>query len=375
MIKQILVILLTIGASFSATAQESAPVNEVSIVALIITSGPQTSVSTSVAHTLESLDAQTLMAVGPTASELRSILKRFAAAAIDTDIALVFFEGAVLKIDDREFIAPAGIALTRPSDLLTRAIPISALARATALAAHGGAVLVHATGPNTGLISGVTRAEMAPAPRTGTSPILFAASGAATALAEGLSRIAGFEGDIDLNEALGQLAALSGVTISQLPTRTALLRKITLPEVVATEPPTPSTPPAAASSIIPNLPHIGAASTDAVQVPEADTAVISPTTETDETGTVQDIAEPPEVQVPNEDLELSLDVLRAMQSALSRAQKRSIQRHLRDLHFYSGLIDGMFGRQSERAISAYQESIGAKVTGVLTPVQLEDLSE
>jgi peptidoglycan hydrolase-like protein with peptidoglycan-binding domain len=75
------------------------------------------------------------------------------------------------------------------------------------------------------------------------------------------------------------------------------------------------------------------------------------------------------------DSELSIDVLRAMQGALSRGQKRSLQQHLRNLGYYRGLIDGIFGPQTARAISAYQVSIGASETGVLTPVQLEALSE
>lgn len=73
--------------------------------------------------------------------------------------------------------------------------------------------------------------------------------------------------------------------------------------------------------------------------------------------------------------DLSIDVLRAIQGDLSRAQKRKLQHSLRGLHFYRGLIDGIFGPQTERAISAYQESIGADVTGVLTPGQLEALSK
>jgi peptidoglycan hydrolase-like protein with peptidoglycan-binding domain len=381
MIRILLVILLTLGASFSVSAQENRVFNEVSIVALIITSGPETAVSASVTQTLESLDAQTLQAVGPNASELRSILKRFAAAAIDTDIALVYFDGAVLKIDDRAFVAPGGISLRRPSDLLTRAIPISALARATALAANGGAVLVHSSAQGITLIDGVTLAEHAPAPRTGTSPVLFAAPGAADALAKGLGVIADIEGDIDLNEALSQLAALNGVTISQLPSRAAPLRRtpppaapvevaeaVTIAEVPETE---------TTGQVGINLPQIGNSGTQST-APEAqpesaqDGHISPPDAAAEGAASPVGTAEP---QPAPQDMELSIDVLRAMQSALTRAQKRQVQLSLRNLHFYRGLIDGIFGRQSEHAISAYQQSIGANVTGVLTPIQLQSLSE
>ena len=88
---------------------------------------------------------------------------------------------------------------------------------------------------------------------------------------------------------------------------------------------------------------------------------------------VAEIAETPNTL--DADSELSIDVLRAMQGSLSRGQKRTLQQSLRNLRFYSGLIDGIFGPQTARAISAYQQSIGANVTGVLTPVQLETLSQ
>ena len=75
------------------------------------------------------------------------------------------------------------------------------------------------------------------------------------------------------------------------------------------------------------------------------------------------------------DPELSIEVLRAMQGALTRGQKRSLQQKLRNLGYYRGLIDGIFGPQTARAISSYQEFVGATVTGVLTPIQLESLSD
>ena len=186
MIKFFTVISLTLSAAFSAHAQEMRPLNEVSIVALIITSGEETPVSASVTRTLESLDAQVLTVNAPNASQMRSILKRFAGAAIDVDVALVYYDGTVLKIGNREFVAPGGITLRRRSDLLTKAIPLSALARATALAGNGGAVLVHSNAGDVVLIDGVTLVSDAPGPRTGTSPILFASASAAVGLAAGL---------------------------------------------------------------------------------------------------------------------------------------------------------------------------------------------
>jgi len=400
MIKFFIVILLTLSAGFSASAQGMRPLNEVSIVALIITSGEETRVSASVTHTLESLDAQTLTANAPNASQLRSILKRFAAAALDVDVALVYYDGAVLKIGDREFVAPGGIELRRRSDLLTKAIPLSALARATALAGSGGAVLVHSTGQGVALIDGITLVEAAPDPRTGTSPILFASASAAMGLAAGLEAMAETTGDIDLSDALRGLSELDGVSISQLPMASSMLRVFPVAEAVpATETgedtveAMATSPESSGTESAPSLPQVGA------ETPEADTAAdVAATVEAlatagPETADMPEggaeataviavaplgnsetaIAEPAEEMAA--DSELSIDVLRAMQGSLSRGQKRTIQQHLRNLGFYRGLIDGIFGPQTARAISEYQDSVGATVTGVLTPVQLEALSE
>ncbi len=399
MIKFFIVISLTLSAVFSANAQEIRPINEVTIVALIITSGEETPVSASVTHTLESLDAQVLTANAPNASQMRSILKRFSSAATDVDVALVYYDGAVLKIGDREFVAPGGITLRRRSDLLTKAIPLSALARATALAGNGGAVLVHSTGQGVDLIEGITLVEAAPSARTGTSPILFASSVAAMGLADGLESMAEASGDISLTEALRGLSALEGVSISQLPTGTTMLRVLPAPEMA----PTADTEPAAsamettevadgepASDV--SLPQVGAATPEAdtaadvaaaVETPEPDALVdgggeaMANSSETDMANATEatDNAAQSAAAALAADSELSLDVLKAMQGSLSRGKKRTLQQHLRNLGYYRGLIDGIFGPQTERAISAYQESLGATVTGVLTPLQLEDLSE
>lgn len=371
---------------------------------LIITSGEETPVSASVTQTLESLDAQVLTANAPNASQMRSILKRFAGAALDVDVALVFYDGAVLKIGDREFVAPGGITLRRRSDLLTKAIPLSALARATALAGNGGAVLVHSSESGVALIDGITLVANAPGPRTGTSPILFANATAAEGLAAGLESMTAITGDISLRDALRGLSELGGVSISQLPSEAAMLRVYPAPEVVDTiVAATPETMDTAETTDATadaaemaettdetGLPQVGDATPDADSAADVAATVealengIEAETITDETmAEASDGTEMADVAVETQstevgvavDSELSIEVLRAMQGALTRGQKRTIQQKLRNMRYYRGLIDGIFGPQTARAISAYQESVGATVTGVLTPIQLEALSE
>lgn len=392
MLKFIIVISLTLSTAFSAHAQGMRPLNEVSIVALIITSGEETPVSASVTQTLESLDAQVLTANAPNASQMRSILKRFASAAIDVDVALVYYDGTVLKIGDREFVAPGGITLRRRSDLLTKAIPLSALARATALAGNGGAVLVHSNAGDVTLIDGVTLVSDAPGPRTGTSPILFASASAAVGLADGLDAMVSTADDINLSDALRGLSELEGVSISQLPTRPTMLRVLPASEVISTADvatDTIETVAAAATTSVAtesSLPQVGEATPEADSAADVAAAIdaleVEPVVETveatdaDTTEMVADTSsEVSAEELLAMDSELSIEVLQAMQGALSRGQKRTIQQSLRNMRHYRGLIDGIFGPQTARAISSYQESVGATVTGVLTPIQLETLSE
>lgn len=406
MIRIFIVILLTLSASFSARAQEMRPFNQVSIVALVMTSGTETPVSSRVTETLESLDAQVLTVTSANASQMRSILKRFAGAALDVDVALVFYDGAVLKIGDREFVAPDDITLRRPSDLLTRAIPLSAFARATALANEGGAVLVHSAQSNITLINGVSLAENAPMARTGTSPVLLAQTPAVPNLVEALAMLTETDGDISLGAALTDLAAINGVSISQSPMGTAMLR--VYPAPVATppaveadtgagtpEPMAANAEPDSDASNVPTLPQVGDGGTP--QTTAADVAATVETLENtaqattgpDDTNTTENTSETSGAATTqanegtteatpepvNTDSELSIDVLRAMQGALSRSQKKVVQKKLREMRYYRGLIDGIFGPQTAAAISAYQESINANVTGVLTPLQLEALSQ
>ncbi len=61
-------------------------------------------------------------------------------------------------------------------------------------------------------------------------------------------------------------------------------------------------------------------------------------------------------------------------AALNRSQRRLVQEGLASAGFYSGAIDGAFGRGTRRSIRAYQASVGAAVTGVLTGTQINALA-
>lgn len=61
-------------------------------------------------------------------------------------------------------------------------------------------------------------------------------------------------------------------------------------------------------------------------------------------------------------------------AGLDKSDRRLIQEGLAALGFYDGAIDGSIGGGSRTAIKAYQGAIGAKVTGVMTPEQVNALA-
>ena len=58
---------------------------------------------------------------------------------------------------------------------------------------------------------------------------------------------------------------------------------------------------------------------------------------------------------------------------LPRAEKQRIQASLRQLGYYNGSIDALFGPQTRAAIRSYQQASGQRVTGWLTTAQSVEL--
>ncbi len=356
--------------------------NQVKIVALVLTTAEYNPSSDNILASLDSLNAQTLRVNSPNASELRAVIKRFASAAIDNDIALVFADGPVLKLGEREFLAPSDLNLLQGNDLLTQAIPLSALARAAALAGDGGAIFVHSTDLGKALPNGISLAQFAPDIRAGTSPILLGQAGSAMAMADMFEAHAQGN-EMDLSRLLTDLISRVEFTVSYIPNRPMIIKK-----------------PA------PVIPVITAATDDSksvgqVDVTLGDVAKIAMPGGSDDANVIIDdqatensgglnlpqiqpstaeetVAEPQVAQItqltdfePAAEKPLAIEALQALQTGLSRADKRTIQHELRDVGYYTGLIDGIFGNQTRAAIEAYQRSVDADVTGVLTVAQMD----
>jgi len=98
------------------------------------------------------------------------------------------------------------------------------------------------------------------------------------------------------------------------------------------------------------------------------TPAAPPATETAPTPEPQPVAEP-EIRQPDE----TIREARASEAALTRDEKKDLQRLLQWAGFYNSSIDGSYGRGTRASMSAWQEANGYEPTGVMTTGQRAEL--
>ena len=271
---------------------------------------------------LQTMGAETLRAQSANSTQLRSILKRFAREAADSRATLVYIDIPIVTFEGRAFVLPTGSGLTKATDLFTRSIPLQAFARSSAQAAQGGAVVATVAAMRDELPSGLSLATAAPQPVAGSSPVLVMAPDAFGPALDILATAAALD-KVELGALLNAMVRTEGATLSDVPARPVFLKQ-----------------PAAAE--------------DSVEV-----AAVEPVLT--------------EAEAASEDGQ-TREELEVLEQSLTRSAKRSVQQSLRARGHYRGLVDGIFGRQTRAAISAYQNSRSEEQTGILTRRQLLDLS-
>ncbi|MEM6487882.1 MAG: peptidoglycan-binding domain-containing protein [Pseudomonadota bacterium] len=302
----------------------TAGAQEARIVALIVSTGDGGARADAVQASLQVMGAETLRSIDANNAQMRSVLARFADAAVETDVALVYIDAPVVALDGRPFVLPANTRLNRRTDLFTRALPLSAFARAAADAGAGGAVMV-AVNAAPALPEGLSLAETAPQARTGAAPVVLARRGQSDPILRALSA-AGRAETVILGELIATMAEGSGVELSGQTVGEVFLRRPVLPDAE----PEPEEP---------------------VVV-----AVVPTAAEVEAVGDQTDLA-----------------VLELIEQSMSRAAKRELQRGLSQRGHYQGFIDGIFGVQTRGAIESFQRALGHPVTGYLTTDQIADL--
>ncbi|MEL6887896.1 MAG: peptidoglycan-binding domain-containing protein [Pseudomonadota bacterium] len=288
------------------------------LVALVVSGDAGTERANAVQGELQALGAETLRAISPNNAQLRSILKRFAREAADARATFVYLDVPVVRFDNRAYVLPTDASVALGTDLFTQGIPIQAFARSSAQAEQGGAVVTTRAARPEGIPTELTDIDVAPEAVPGSSPILLMTPAGFDTGLTALAAAATSE-EVELG-ALLQAMMADDASISALPSRPAYLK----------QPAQPATTAPAATPVLP-----GAADTDEAE---------------------------------------SLEELTFLEKSLSRSAKRAVQRQLRSLGHYRGLVDGIFGPQTRTAISAYQSERSEAATGVLSRRQLLDLS-
>ncbi len=322
-------LILLLGALIVAPAHAQ----QARIVALVVSVGDGDGRADAVQGGFAALGAETLRADDPNNAEMRSVLMRFADVAENRAVALIYIDAPVARFGSREFVLPAGIAMAQANDLLTEALPLSAFARAAALAEEGGAVVVAANVLADNLPDGVEPAETAPEGRIGMAPVVFTTRQSTRETVQALARLDRDQA-VELGALIAGLTDRPGTSVSSMP-ETAV--SLTAPAETADAP------------------------DDAREAEAADARMA--------------LAQGAGLQDDAQAADMSPEALAALERALSRAAKRRIQSALSAEGHHSGLIDGIIGKQTRSAIRAYQQSIGAEVTGYLTHRQILDLQQ
>jgi peptidoglycan hydrolase-like protein with peptidoglycan-binding domain len=354
--------LLASIAALAANAQTDVP----RIVAVLITSDVDNQRAARFNDAMQGLDAETLLIEAANDSQLRALLQRFTAVAVDTDIAIVYIDAPILMLGNRAFVATPGLTLPRASSLLTRSVPLSAFARAVNLAGNGGVVIIGSQPFDGTLPEGAVQATRAPEARPGLAPIVFMADQAADRGID-VAAVEFAAPTVELGAVITAMRDSGEVTLSETLSRSMILRAPAT--VVRTQP-----QPAATPQVIAPAENTANAADPAATMQDTAAAQAPAASSASNTASLPQVSaeETAAQNAPPADAAtrpLSLEELQALENNLSRSDKREIQRALRVRGFYTGLIDGLFGRQTRMSIEDFQESLGAEPTGVLTVEQ------
>ncbi|MFK7944047.1 MAG: peptidoglycan-binding protein [Paracoccaceae bacterium] len=287
------------------------------VVALVVSVGEGSARADAIQAQLQVMGAETLRSANPNNAELRAMLGRFTDEAANARATFVFLDTPAVTFQGREFVLPTGGYLDQPTDLFTQGIPLLAFARAATQAEQGGVVVTTVGLPPQDLPEGLAMVAKAPEPVPGASSILVAAYGRSDPVVQVMASVVR-DDVIEVGAILRQMQIGEGISVSSLPESPIYLRS-----------------PALAG---PGL-TVG-----------------------------QTSLEPADIDTPE-----TLEELALLEQSLSRSAKRTLQRELRDLGFYKGLVDGIFGPQTRAAISEFQTGRGDDATGLLTRRQLLDL--
>jgi hypothetical protein len=278
-----------------------------------------------VAQALQSKGFSVLVSVNPVNARARAILLDFSQKAKDADLALAFLMGHVVALGGDSYFMPVNTELRVSTDLFSRGISVSSVARIVGKA-KAGAVIVLMTTPN--FATEVPGVDVRPqyAAETPKSVVTVFSSSARLPV----SRI----------DAASEQAADAVANLLRRPAPG-------LADLVK-----------AASADVGSI--FGAAADIGLAQP-------SPAQNLSASGAQAASAQAGRISA-GAGAAATID-----EDQLGESQCKLIQQRLTNMHFYSGPVDSIMGRLTRKAIMSYQRSKGVQATGYLTREQAETL--
>ncbi|MBU1210977.1 MAG: peptidoglycan-binding protein [Alphaproteobacteria bacterium] len=325
---------------------------------------------------------------------VRATLRDFAHKSEGARVAIVILAGHGVGSGGRAYLLPSNAEIRRDSDLLSRGVAVASVAQIAGRAKHG-AVFFFMTAPdiNSTLQSISARPAMAASPsenvvvvfstsdkvpvsRVGSvsrqAAVDFADAASETPLmmstlvgsasAGDVGKIVGKVADLDLSKAPepepAPVAAAAAPSKVEVDARREAERRARDAEERA------KAAEARARDAEARARHEERRAEEARSAAVAPPAEAAPTPPPEPAGTSPPAAEPDNVEA-----------LQLVEALLGRSKKKDLQRKLRDLGFYKGPIDAVFGELTRQSIKDFQSGAGDAVTGYLTPVQIQTLIE
>jgi hypothetical protein len=286
----------------------------------------------------ESTDASN----GVASAELIDLAGR--AASVPDPTVVVYFCGYQAGFQNRLFLLPVEAAISRPSDVLTQGLPAQSILDVANRKTRVGLSVLDTYAQPPAPPAGATAVGRFATGQTLTEGHILLAVGetamvtTATPLAQSLAAaLAAPPVDLDQAVASTRQAVAGRATVAVSGSGGGL--------TLVPPPPKPAPPPVAAAAPTPAPPAPAPAPQPAAPPAPAAPAAKPPPA-----------AAAPAITMPEE-------------AQYSDSDRRRVQAALRQLGYYDGDVDGVFGPETRAAIRRYQHELGASMTGTLKPDQ------
>jgi len=363
-----------------------------------------------IAAALEAKGFDVLLSSNPSNARARAILLDFSRKADDADLAIAFIMGHLVATGGESYFLPVNTELGVATDLFSRGISISSVARIVGKA-KAGAVIVLMTSPNfetsvAGLDTRPQNATADPASvvtayssssKVSVSRIDMVSAQAADSVVKTLQRPAPTLADLvkaasaDVGAVFGAAAEVSLAKPSAAPAAVAATGAEPPPARLATSAGAAAQDKQKGRAESERRAPDDEARADAARLQLQQTKMELEKAKV-ETQRAQAEASRAEAEAAKAKAEAQAELAKAQMTTanaseqgsaaastpideklLGKRQRERIQERLRDMSLYTGPIDSIMGPLTREAIMGYQRSKGAKVTGYLTPEQFEAL--